>query len=374
MTAAPATIRAARPDDQPRIAAALDEWWAGRRLRHLLPPLFLQHFAGTSLVAEDAAGRLAGFLVGFRSPDAPAEAYVHAVGVAPDHRGAGLGRSLYRRFAEPMAAAGVRTVRAVTSPGNEGSIAFHRALGFVVGAPVADYAGPGEARVPMAWALVVPPLDRATPRTARRPEPVTLQGRRVRLEPLGPQHVAPLADLVAGDDEVWLWLSALPQDRAELADVVDTALAEQAAGTRLPFAIVALDGGPDGGLDRGPDGDRVVGSTSYLDVDAANRRIEIGWTYLARPVWRSAVNTEAKLLLMGHAFDDLGFERVAFKTHHRNERSQAAIARLGAVREGTLRHHVLHRDGTWRDSVYFSVLAAEWPAVRTGLLSRLAAS
>jgi len=94
------------------------------------------------------------------------------------------------------------------------------------------------------------------------------------------------------------------------------------------------------------------------------------WTN-ARRVWRSAVNTESKLLLLGHAFDDLGYERVALKTHHRNERSQAAIARLGAVREGVLRHHMVDRYGGWRDSVYYSVLSAEWPAVRAGLLAAL---
>lgn len=360
MTRAQVTVRPARPDDQRRIAAALDEWWRGRRLGHLLPPLFLQHFAGTSLVVEDADGGLAGFLVGFRSADRPTEAYVHLVGVAPAQRGTGLGAALYRHFARRMAASGVRTVRAITSPVNTGSLAFHRALGFVVGEPVPDYAGPGEVRVPLTWRLPPAPLDRAGPRPARPPTPVSLRGQHVHLAPLGPEHVDSLADAVAGDPEVWRWLSASPRGRAGVAGVVDAALAEQRAGTRLPFAVLAADSG------------RAVGSTSFLDIDPADRRIEVGWTFLARSVWRTAVNTEAKLLLLGHAFDDLGYERVAFKTHHRNERSQAALARMGAVREGVLRHHVLHRDGTWRDSVYFSVLAGEWPEVRERLAARLA--
>ena len=195
---------------------------------------------------------------------------------------------------------------------------------------------------------------------AELPAPTTLTGSHVRIEPLGLEHVEGLAAATAGDEEVWRWLPAFPADEAELRALVGTALADRAAGARVPWVVLEAATG------------RVVGSSSYLDIDPANQRIEIGWTWLSRSVWRSAVNTEAKLLLLGHAFDDLGYERVALKTHHRNERSQAAIARLGAVREGTLRHHVLHRDGTWRDSVYFSVLSAEWPEVRDGLRARLA--
>lgn len=195
---------------------------------------------------------------------------------------------------------------------------------------------------------------------AELPASTTLTGTHVRIEPLGLEHVEGLAAATAGDEEVWRWLPAFPAGEPELRALVEAALVDRAAGTRFPWVVLEAATG------------RVVGSSSYLDIDAANQRIEIGWTWLSRSVWRTAVNTEAKLLLLGHAFDDLGYERVALKTHHRNERSQAAIARLGAVREGTLRHHVLHRDGTWRDSVYFSVLSAEWPGVRDGLRARLA--
>ena len=130
-------------------------------------------------------------------------------------------------------------------------------------------------------------------------------------------------------------------------------------GDRFPFAVV----------ERPPVGRSARRRTSTSSP--SDRRIEIGWTFYARRVWRSAVNTESKLLLLGHAFDDLGYERVALKTHHRNERSQAAIARLGATREGVLRHHMVDRYGGWRDSVYYSILSAEWPAVRDRLRAAL---
>jgi RimJ/RimL family protein N-acetyltransferase len=192
------------------------------------------------------------------------------------------------------------------------------------------------------------------------PTPVVLRGEWIRLEPLGFEHVPALTVATAGDGQIWEWMPAFPADEAGMSAVVRQALDERDHGTRFPFAVI----------DRRTE--QAVGSSSYLDIDPANDRIEIGWTWLAQSVWRSPVNTEAKLLLLGHAFDTLGYERVALKTHHLNRRSQAAIARLGAVPEGTLRHHVRHRDGTWRDTVYFSVLSAEWPAVRESLRARLA--
>jgi ribosomal protein S18 acetylase RimI-like enzyme len=133
-------IRHARPDDHARIVAVIDEWWGGRRLSALVPSLFLEHFAGTSLVAETAEGELAGFLIGFRSQDHPDEAYVHFVGVRPDTRGRSLGRELHDRFAAQVAADGVRRVRCVTSTVNTDSVAFHTRIGFRVegtDAPVA---------------------------------------------------------------------------------------------------------------------------------------------------------------------------------------------------------------------------------------------
>ncbi len=197
--------------------------------------------------------------------------------------------------------------------------------------------------------------------TAEPPQDVVLVGEHVRLEPLGVQHAGDLADELGRDEDVWRWLVDPPGGEAGMTRFIEGALAERGRGDRFPFVVVELSSG------------RAVGSSSFLDIVPEHRRTEIGWTFYARRVWRSAVNTESKLLLLGHAFDDLGYERVALKTHHRNERSQAAIARLGATREGVLRHHMVDRYGGWRDSVYYSILSEEWPRVRAGLADRLSA-
>jgi ribosomal protein S18 acetylase RimI-like enzyme len=126
------TIRPARLEDHARIIAVIDDWWGGRRMAALVPQLFLEHFAGTSLSAEDSAGELAGFLIGFDSPDHPGESYVHFIGVRPDQRGSGLGRDLHDRFAGEAAARGTTTIRCVTSTVNTASVAFHSSIGFEV--------------------------------------------------------------------------------------------------------------------------------------------------------------------------------------------------------------------------------------------------
>ena len=126
------TIRTARADDHARIVAVIDDWWGGRRMAALVPSLFLEHFAGTSLVAQDDDGELAGFAIGFVSQDHQDEAYVHFLGVRPDQRGTGLGRELHDRFADGVRPLGVRRVRCVTSTTNTASVAFHTSIGFVV--------------------------------------------------------------------------------------------------------------------------------------------------------------------------------------------------------------------------------------------------
>jgi ribosomal protein S18 acetylase RimI-like enzyme len=152
------TFRRPRPEDHPRLDAVIDEWWGGRRLRHLLPRLWLEHFAGTSWLVEDAEGRLAGFLVGFVSQDDPTTAYVHMIASDPNRRRRGLGAQLYERFFTDARARGASRVTAVTWPGNRQSIAFHRAVGFAVddgpgtqpiyGTPAhPDHDGDGEDRV-----------------------------------------------------------------------------------------------------------------------------------------------------------------------------------------------------------------------------------
>ncbi len=193
----------------------------------------------------------------------------------------------------------------------------------------------------------------------RRPEPIILEGEHVRLEPLGERHRADLEAAVAEDPDA-LRLG-VPLFVLEGWDAwYREARAGIASGAYVAWATVDRASG------------RAVGSTRFGNIDVASDALEIGWTWLAPSRWRSAINTEAKLLQLRHAFDDLGAGRVAFKTDARNQRSQAAIARLGAVREGTLRRHLRMPDGHVRDSVYFSILRDEWPDVRRGLEERLA--
>ena len=192
------------------------------------------------------------------------------------------------------------------------------------------------------------------------PRPVVLVGAHVRLEPLAPAHAA---DLFVAGSEPSIW-SYLPRPALRSEDDarawIEEARAALAAGEQVPFAIVDTHGG------------RAIGSTRYLDVRREHRGLEIGWTWIATAHQRSAVNTEAKRLLFTHAFDELGALRVQLKTDARNLRSQRAIERLGAVREGVLRSHVFAGDGVLRDTVMYSVLAGEWPAVRARLDRALA--
>lgn len=189
---------------------------------------------------------------------------------------------------------------------------------------------------------------------------VTLVGRHVRLEPLALHHFEDLATHSAVP-EAWKFMSfANLEDAADLRRWLEHAVGEPERGEGLPFALVSQESG------------RAVGSTSYYDFSAEHRRVEIGRTWLGRPWWRTAFNTEAKRLLFGHAFEVLGCNRVQLKTDARNERSQAAIARLGAVREGVLRAHMVMHDGHVRDTVMFSITAAEWPGVRVRLDGMLA--
>jgi RimJ/RimL family protein N-acetyltransferase len=186
----------------------------------------------------------------------------------------------------------------------------------------------------------------------REPEPVVLSGWGVRLEPLSTDHADDLAD-AAQDDEVWRWLPVVPPRTAD-----DVRAIVRSHPGRPAFAVV-VDG-------------RAQGSTAYLDVDLAVGGLEIGWTWYARPLWGTSVTPACKLLLLEHAFDALGAERVTLKTDRLNTRSQAAIRKLGAQYDGTLRHARRRPDGSVRDTAYFSILVAEWPGVRDGLRARLA--
>ncbi|MEO7985800.1 MAG: GNAT family protein [Gemmatimonadales bacterium] len=187
--------------------------------------------------------------------------------------------------------------------------------------------------------------------------PVVLEGATVRLEPLGPHHLDGLA-AVAFDPDLWSLTTSRMEQGGDLEEYVNVALSEQRAGTALPFATVLRAT------------DAVVGSTRFGNAVPPHRRVEIGWTWVARPWQRSGVNREAKLLMLRHAFDRWGCLRVEFKTSALNNRSRAALRGIGAIEEGVLRHHMINPDGSLRDSVYYSILAEEWPAARRRLEER----
>ncbi|GAA4075944.1 GNAT family N-acetyltransferase [Nonomuraea soli] len=187
--------------------------------------------------------------------------------------------------------------------------------------------------------------------TATLPRATVLADGVVRLEPLSENHVPDLFEAGGGDDEVWRWLRPTPHTKEDL-----TTLARRLVDgpEYTPFAVVH-------------DG-RAIGWTSYVNVPGYALSVEIGFTWYGRAYWRTAVNTACKILLIDHAFDAHDYNRVVLKTDHLNTRSQQAIARLGAVHEGTLRRHRVRPDGTWRDSVYFGILREEWPAHRARLV------
>ncbi len=190
--------------------------------------------------------------------------------------------------------------------------------------------------------------------------PVTLTGRHVRLEPLSLDHLDALAQFGL-DQDLWRLGISRIETKDHLRGYIETALAERAAGKSLPFATISLAAGTP------------VGSTRFGNIEPAHMRVEIGWTWIGRNWQRTAVNTEAKLLMLRHAFETWRCRRVELKTSSKNERSRAAILRIGAKEEGILRSHMLNPDGSWRDSVYFSILDDEWPAVRARLEARLTA-
>ena len=188
-------------------------------------------------------------------------------------------------------------------------------------------------------------------------EPVTLSGPHARLEPLSHAHIDGLVDAVK-DGELWkLWYTSIPLPE-NMAREIDRRLALQAAGVMLPFTVFDPSG-------------RIAGMTTYMNVDAANRRLEIGSTWYAKRVQRSALNTQCKLMLLTHAFDELDCIAVEFRTHFFNHQSRRGIERLGAKLDGILRSHQVAANGTLRDTVVYSIIACEWPTVRAHLTYQL---
>lgn len=196
------------------------------------------------------------------------------------------------------------------------------------------------------------------PRPMMDVRPVTLEGEHVRLEPLTPAHHAALWE-IASDRELWRWSTTDIRTADDLRRYLETALAEQAAGRALPFATIAKAAG------------HPVGSTRFGNIEPVHRRVEIGWTWIGNEWQRTAVNTEAKLLMLTHAFDTWGCVRVELKTDALNAPSRAAIARLGAKEEGTLRKHIITQTGRVRDTVVYGIVEEEWPAIRARLKARL---
>ena len=188
--------------------------------------------------------------------------------------------------------------------------------------------------------------------------PVTLEGRHVQLEPLSQWHHADLT-VVGLDEALWRWIPTPVRTPEEMSAYIETALNEQTRGVSLPFVLIEKPRG------------RAIGSTRYGNIDRTHHRVEIGWTWVA-PAWqRTAINTEAKYLLLKHAFETLGCIRVELKTDSLNERSRAAILRIGAREEGTFRNHMITASGRIRHSVYYSILDSEWPDVKSRLQSTL---
>jgi RimJ/RimL family protein N-acetyltransferase len=189
-------------------------------------------------------------------------------------------------------------------------------------------------------------------------EPVTLEGRSVRLEPLAAAHHTALCE-VGLDAELWRLIPYRVSTADEMRGYIGSVLEAQAAGTAIPFATVERASG------------RVIGSTRFMNIDADNRRVEIGATWIAKPWQRTAINTEAKYLMLRHAFETLGCIRVELKTDALNQRSRQAILRIGAREEGMLRQHMVTWSGRLRDTVYYSILDSEWPGVKANLEGKL---
>ena len=188
--------------------------------------------------------------------------------------------------------------------------------------------------------------------------PITLTGKHVRLEPLKPEHHDDMVEAVR-DGELWkLWYTFIPTPD-KVREEISRRLERQANGSMLPFAVVELSTG------------KAVGMTTYMDIDAANRRVEIGSTWYRARVQRTPLNTECKFLLLRHAFEELNCVAVEFRTHFMNHRSRRAIERLGAKLDGILRNHRFQPDGTLRDTCVYSIIAGEWPTAKVHLTYQL---
>lgn len=189
-------------------------------------------------------------------------------------------------------------------------------------------------------------------------EPVVLEGKHVRLEPMRFDHL-PALSRAGLEPSLWEWTNAVMKNAGDMENYLRSALADQAKGVALPFVTIHRKT------------DTLVGSTRFGNIDARNKKAEIGWTWISSEWQRTVVNTEAKLLMLTHAFDVWKCIRVELKTDANNRKSRAAIARIGGVEEGTLRNHMITESGRYRDSVYFSIIDAEWERVQADLTAKV---
>src|SRR5436309_9592663 len=238
---------------------------------------------------------------------------------------------------------------------NDRAISMYKAVGFEVEGIERDGVGTADGFVDDVKMGIV--KGRARPDFD--PRPVTLEGEHVRLVPLHMEHAPALLE-AADEDDIWRWMVPRPKGLDGYERYIRWALDQQILGAQLPFAVIRKSDGV------------LVGTTRYAHIDPPNRTIEIGYTLYGKGARRTPVNTESKLLLLGHAFDTLGANRVWLQTDKRNERSQNAIARLGAIREGELRNERILADGHLRTSVIFAITKEDWPKVRERLLGFLA--
>jgi N-acetyltransferase len=189
------------------------------------------------------------------------------------------------------------------------------------------------------------------------PDPVTLRGEHARLEPLSHDHLAGLVEAVKDGELFRLWYTFVPKPE-DMTKEIDRRLGLQKAGSMLPFTVFDAAG-------------KIAGMSTYMNIDAANRRVEIGSTWYAKRVQRTPLNTQCKLLLLAHAFEGVDCIAVEFRTHFFNHQSRKAIERLGAKQDGILRNHQVAPNGTLRDTVVFSIIASEWPTVKAHLTYQL---
>lgn len=189
-------------------------------------------------------------------------------------------------------------------------------------------------------------------------EEIILEGNTVKLVPMENSHLDGLWD--AGHNQsIWEFTSSKVRNKAEMKKIIVSAIAEREKGTQLPFTVIDKKTG------------EIVGSTRFMDISEVHKSLEIGWTWYSPEYWRTRINTESKFLLLQYVFETMGLNRVQFCTDSRNVRSQAAIARLGAVREGVLRKHRIIADGYVRDTVVFSILKEEWPKIKRELQEKM---